>query len=389
MHKAILDWKVADLKKRFAKIDFPEYQREPTVWSRAAKQRLIDSMVRRFDIASLYIYDTEDGSYDCIDGRQRIGAIMSFLGENKEDEEDNGFAFKILNEIYTDKQPVPFGDLNELTFKEITKRSETGNADATNLINAITNYSLTVVLLSKSQFPEEFNLQFTRLNLGTILNSGEKLHAMVGDMRDACFKPGGLGHHAFLKGIKIPTRRYSREQVAAQILAQVFSFKEGEGYARTRHFDLQKFFKDYATLDADRSGWVDATRNLFDLLANSFDDLGILGNRAITVSTVLLAWQLDVNTTRKAKIFARFIDEFLCRLRWQIGRELDIDQEYRYLSDFQRHVTQASVEKFAVEARHKTLEDQYSLFLKTNELRGDAEYLKRTKKKPTDACRSS
>ena len=80
-----------------------------------------------------------------------LARSCTFLGENKEDEEDNGFAFKILNEIYTDKQLVPFGDLNELTFKEITKRSETGNADATNPINAITNYSLTVVLLSKSQ----------------------------------------------------------------------------------------------------------------------------------------------------------------------------------------------------------------------------------------------
>lgn len=386
MDKAIESWTVDDLRKRFAKIDFPEYQREPTVWSRAAKQRLIDSMARRFDIASLYIYDTEDGSYDCIDGRQRIGAIMSFLGRNKEDEDD-GFDFKVLNEIYTD-DPVPFGSLNNLSFAEISQRSKKGDKEATTLVTAIISYELTVVLLSKSQFPEEFNLQFTRLNLGTILNSGEKLNAMVGDMRDVCFEPGSLGHHAFLRGIKIPTRRYSKEQVAAQILAQIFSFNEGEGYARTRHFDLQKFFKDYATLDAKQFGWVGAVRDLLNLLAESFDDLGILGNRAIAVSTVLLAWRSKVNTAKKSMQFARFIEEFLCRLRWQVGKELDMDQEYRYLSDFQRHVTQASVEKFAVEARHDTLQEQYELFLQTNQLRGDAEYVKRTKKKPADQCRA-
>lgn len=73
--------------------------------------------------------------------------------------------------------------------------------------------------LSDSSRPEEFNLQFTRLNLGAIINSGEKLNAMVGDLRDECFTNQGIGQHAFLDKIKIPTRRFAKEGVAAQILA--------------------------------------------------------------------------------------------------------------------------------------------------------------------------
>ena len=104
MEKEIKPWSVLDLKKKFAQITFPEYQREPNVWSRDAKQRLIDSMLRQFDIASLYFYIHDDDSMDCVDGRQRIGAIMSFLGENKEnDKDDNGFVFRLRNEIYDDQ----------------------------------------------------------------------------------------------------------------------------------------------------------------------------------------------------------------------------------------------------------------------------------------------
>ena len=51
------------------------------------------------------------------------------------------------------------------------------------------------------------------------------------------------------------------------------------------------------------------------------------------------------------KAYAKFLEEFLGRLRWQVEKGLDVDPEYRYLIDFQRHVTQASVEKPAVDAR--------------------------------------
>jgi hypothetical protein len=228
MRKKTLAWTVRQLDKLYARINFPEYQREPNVWSRAAKQRLVDSMLRQFDIASLYVYDNGDGTFDCIDGRQRIGAIMSFLQKNKEDPDD-GFDFKTLNEIFTDEAP-PFRELDGVGYLEARTRAEQGDETAKRLINDFEHYELTVVQLSGSGRPEEFNLQFTRLNLGTIINSGEKLHAMVGDIRDICF--GELGQHQFLEGVKIPTRRYSKEQVLAQILAQVFELKQSREYTR-------------------------------------------------------------------------------------------------------------------------------------------------------------
>jgi len=385
MDKTVLHWTVQDLRRQHSTINFPEYQREPNVWSRAAKQRLIDSVLRHFDIASLYVYRNDDGSLDCIDGRQRIAAIMSFLGENPDDE-DNAFGVRNSNEIYQEHE-VPFIELDGVGYRDIQVRATAGDRTAQRFIELFSGYELTIVHLAGPTRPEEFNLQFTRLNLGTIINSGEKLHAMVGEMRDICFNE--LGQHAFLESVRIPTRRYSKEQVAAQILAQMFAFNETGQFARTRHFDLQRFFKEQAALDAEKRAWVDTARETLDRLADAFPDPGVLRNRAITVSVTLQAWRRQLAAGDAIRAYAGFVEEFLCRLKWQVGKGLDVDAEYRYLIDFQRHVTQASVEKPAVEARANRLDVEYDSWRANEVLTGDVEYQARTGGDPDDDCREN
>lgn len=246
---------------------------------------------------------------------------------------------------------------------------------------------MTIVQLEGSRLAEEFNLQFTRLNLGTILNSGEKLHAMVGDLRDVCFLEDGIGQHPFFERTRIPTRRFAKEQVAAQLLAQIFSLEESSEYARTRHFDLQKAFKTYARLDETHRNIINKTESLLNLLQSAFEEVRVLRNRAITVSTVLLAWEMNVADMEDARKLARFIDGFVCRLKWQVDKGLDADQEYRYLIDFQRHLTQASVEKPAVKARADTLKEEYQRWLTEENYRGDDEYVEETGEDPNQACR--
>ena len=372
MRKHIETWTVAELIERFSQISFPDYQREPNLWSLIEKQRLIDSIVRQFDIASLYFYEHDDGSLDCVDGRQRIGAILSFIGENP-DNKDQGFSFRLLNEIYQDEDSNEFRVLADKRYSEI-RQSE---GIAQEFVDRLRNYTLSIVKLSDSREPVEFNLQFTRLNLGTILNAGEKLNAMVGDMRNECFGEGGLGSHEFLNSTRIPTRRFAREQVAAQILAQVFSLKEDQDYTRTRHFDLQLFFKYYNPLTPEQRELITKVRDLLDTLREPFEPLTVLRNRAITVSTVLLAWENGVTTEEQARQLAKFIEEFQNRLRWQIGKRLEIDEEYHHLLDFQRHLTQATLEKGAYVARARFLGEEYRFWQENNELTGDADWKNR------------
>jgi hypothetical protein len=386
MDKKSLSWTTRDLAANFANISFPEYQREPNIWSRSAKQRLVDSILRNFDIASLYLYSNDDGSYDCIDGQQRIGAIMSFLGKNPNDSADDGFEVRILNEVFDDVAP-PFIDLVGKRLAEIRELAAKDDAlakVAATLIDKFETYRVTVVELSNVERAEEFNLQFTRLNLGTIINSGEKLHAMFGDMRDVCF--GRIAPHPVLQDTSIPTRRFSREQLAAQIMAQLFAFKESKEYTRTRHFDLQRFFKDYVVLGKVQLSWVEDLIRTLDCLAPVLDSKEVLRNRAITVSIVLLANKLSIDKSN-ARQFVDFVNEFTCRLKWQIKKGVDIDVEYRYLLDFQRHVTQASVEKPAVQFRAAILEREYIGWPKSHKITGDVEFKRRTSKDPSVECR--
>ena len=68
------------------------------------------------------------------------------------------------------------------------------------------------------------------------------------------------------------------------------------------------------------------------------------------------------------------MSDFVNCLRWQISKGLDVDTEYRYLVEFQRHLTQASVEKPAVTKRAEVLKEGYEFWRRTGKLRGDAEY---------------
>lgn len=391
MRKDIELKSVRELAKMYDQINFPEYQRESTVWSLDAKQRLVDSISREFDIASLYFYIKDDYMIDCVDGRQRIGAIMSFIGLNQKDEH-NKFKFRILNELYEDLE-TPYNQLEGLTYTQIEQKAQNENHEqARTFLEFFMNYKITIIKLSESQEHNEFNLQFARLNLGVIINSGEKLNAMVGDLRNVCFDD--LGRHPFLKIINIPERRYAREQTVAQILGQVFSVEDNRQlfekweFARMRHFDLQKLFKVYTNLGSKERAWIEKVKNILSLLESAREDLSSMRSRALVVSLVMLAYAKNLTEESEAVRLGKFMKEFSRRLQWQIKKGLDVDSEYRYLVDFQKHVTQASVEKPAVTARAEVLEEEFTRWKKTGKLRGDEEYEKRTGLDASSACAS-
>ncbi len=355
-------WPISKLRKKT--INFQVYQREPTVWGRSAKQRLIDSIVRGFDIGSIYLYDNEDGTFDCIDGRQRISAIRSFF--NDDDHADAGFSYQAMNEIYDDATNT-FASLEGKGFAEIKGLDE--DKDAKAFVKILNDFKLTVVILSDSARGEEFNLQFTRLNLGVIINSGEKLNAMIGDMRDVCFDR--LARHSFLQSINIPTRRYAQAQLAAQIVAQVFALEGESGeFARVRYVDLQRFFKDRTDLDPKAGGWIDKLEESMDLLNKQM--LPVLRSRSIVLSLVLFAYKLPLSES-EAQRFADFVTEFVDGLKDHVARiAAGEGMKCQYLFEFQKHLSQGSVEQLAIERRHEILEQCYQHWMEHNRLPEDS-----------------
>jgi hypothetical protein len=377
---------VSELEHTFYSIDFPEYQREPNVWSRDQKQRLIDSMLREFDISAIYLYIREDNEFECIDGRQRLNAIMSFLGENPVDDADNGFSLRFENEV-TDAVPHPFADLNGRTFAELTARSD---EKATSAVQAFRQYSLNVVQLAGFDDPDQFNLQFLRLNLGTLINAGEKLNAMVGRMHDELFESESIGLHPFFNSARIPTRRFAKELTAAQVVLQAFSFARTKGFSRARHYDLQRFVKENAEEIKDPRTLTEIAGTLAQLDSSFGDVSSQLRNRAITVTVILAAWDLKLFESPSGDTltaFRSFVATFLGRLRWQVTKmkQFNVDVHWDYLVEFQRHLTQASVEKPAVTIRHEMMLAQFVHWLENGELQGDAEYRSDTGGEPPTA----
>ena len=211
------NWSIKKLTQNLDSIEFPEFQREPTIWKLDKKQRLIDSILRDFDISSIYFFKNKKKGYDCIDGRQRINAISSYLGLNGDDD-DNKFHLRIENEIYDDKGK--FVEADQKRFDKLDPKWKT----------IILDYNLNIVIIDKVEEENELNLLFLRLQIASVLNAGEKLHAMTGTMRDKIFYD--ISEHKYFSGISIPARRFALEQVASQIVINVFSKEKEDSFHR-------------------------------------------------------------------------------------------------------------------------------------------------------------
>jgi hypothetical protein len=57
----------------------PDFQRRANLWSEAQKSGLIESMLLRIPIPSLYVSEDPDGNYQVVDGLQRLCAIAHFV----------------------------------------------------------------------------------------------------------------------------------------------------------------------------------------------------------------------------------------------------------------------------------------------------------------------
>ena len=369
MEKNNLFWTIEYLINNIHLIDFPEYQREPTVWNLEKKQRLIDSIIRDFDIAPIYLFKKNDEAYgetyDCIDGRQRINAIGSYFGLNHDDD-DNKFPLTMKNEIYDDSDR--FAELQNKTFEELTAE----------WLEKIRTYKINIVVIDKVALEEEMNLLFLRLNLGQILNAGEKLRAMTGQMRDYVFN--NVGNHDFFHGINIPYRRYAKQQVAAQIALNYFSYKKNGQYHRSRYLDLQEFFKENSNLNEYEESLTIQIKERLDIICKNLKDkLHHITNRAIAVSLFLfISALIDESKENEIKKFADYLVKFMKTLKWQIPKSVDMDPEYHYLLDFQTYVTQAAGEKYAIQNRHDFLVKGFNYYKQNNFIEGDDKYRART-----------
>jgi len=366
-----IDW----LSKNTNNIEFPEFQREPTIWKLDKKQRLVDSIFRRFDISSIYLFKRDDNKYDCIDGQQRINAIWSYLGINYTDH-DNNFHSKIENELFYDKDFLI--DVDQKRFEHLDEKYKKQFRD----------YELNIVFISKIDEEEELNLQFIRLQLGAPLRAGEKLNAMKGEMRDLVFNKAvdGLIELQYFTITGIRKGRFGRQEVASQILLNAFSKKETDEFHRSRFLDLQEFFKDKIKLSIEDKRLIEEIKATLEMISKHFKtNLIFINNKALAVSVYLFVSEL-IQLERVTEItdFMHFLIKFLKTKEWQISKGLDMNRAYREILNFQTSLTQAAGEKYAIQQRHDFWRAYFSYYQETKMIKGDEDFIKSEGKKPDD-----
>lgn len=368
MNKKILDWTIEELQQNADRVEFGEYQREPSVWDLKDKRRLIDSILRSYDISSIYLYQREEGRYECVDGRQRINAILSFLGSNVTDEEerlDNHFSFQSSDEL------LGKNELEEFEGRRFAKLSddEKGHFFSAQQRARFLTYPLTIILLTDLKDEDDLHLMFLRLQLGDPLNAGEKLKAMKGRMRDFIFNE--FGKHPYFDRLQIPQRRFSREQTAAQVALQFFSRIENGTFHKARFEDLQTFFKQKSTLspsDEKRLGEIVDQASRTDELVEKYQNEIELKNRAMGVTLFFVLQEIP---EEQVNDFFHFLGEFQKTVREQVKLGVFIDHHFRSLLKFQTYITQAAIEKYAIEGRQKMLLEYFGYYLAEKKIKQD------------------
>lgn len=321
-----------------------DYQREK-IWSREDQEKLIDSIVQNIDIPKLYLArttDSESFDFECIDGKQRMATLLSFFKPDPNDA--NPLTVRIAGEKYT--------------YKRLQK-------DLPKLAKKIEDFELTLVIYPKIEDEEFLREIFRRLQLGVRLNSGELLKTYTGTIRDFVYKE--MGKDApFLRHTDLSEKRFSRQFTLAQICINSFSRSETGEFVRARYDDLEDFFKDKFDLDDDDDN-LDRIRKVLQVMDKSFGkEAENISSRAVAVSTYLFVEDLYVQ--KNMRLIPDFV-EFFVKLLDEIRANLKLLTRYKspqnpaILEEFQKYVSQASVEPYAIKRRNLFLAKAFEYYL--------------------------
>ncbi|MET9019250.1 DUF262 domain-containing protein [Actinopolymorpha sp. NPDC004070] len=138
----------------------PEFQRGE-VWTISKKQRLIDSILRRWHVPPIHLVAKGGGRFDVLDGQQRLTAIRDFM--------DGIFPVDGRIEPQEDR-------LYELHGKKYSQLPE-------EVRDEFGTFSIRVFELGDYS-PDEPHELFFRLNQPTNLTEAEKRNAFIGDPRN-------------------------------------------------------------------------------------------------------------------------------------------------------------------------------------------------------------
>ncbi len=252
------------LYKRRDRIEIPDWQRSK-VWSLKKKQKFLDTILKGWHVPVLYFRKVGDEAFECVDGQQRLTAIWEFF-DNKvslspESQETYG------GPLYKDLRPA------------VSDRFD--------------DYPLQIEEIEETTDDEVKNL-FQRLQLGTALNTPEKLNAIESGLRD--FLRDLSQHSFFREKVAAQDTRYAHFDTCGKV-----AFLLLKGIQRRMRFaELEKMFKENPSFSPG-SELGRKMKSLFESMNRIFlTKTSVLRNRASIVSFCYLVSQIqEIGQLRK------------------------------------------------------------------------------------------
>ncbi len=313
--------------KRRDRIEMPDFQREE-VWAENKKRLLIDSIIRGWHLPKFYFRKLDDASFECVDGQQRLSAIFEFFDDRLELDEDT--AKRVGAKMYTElpDQISDAIDDFEIEIEEIEDASD-----------------------------EELEELFKRLQLGTPLNTAEKINAIAGDLRDFCHDMADKSF--FQQKIGLKDTRYTHFETVVK-----WAFIEARGIQpQMRYPQLESLLRENKTF-SNSSDTAKRISGALDFLDRAFPDkCSVVRNRANTLSICMLAGRVyaqSLTSGDHALDFRNFVEAFFSELSAEVEKGVKaVDRE---LLRYQQAITSGSTGGDSIRVRINILTKRLATF---------------------------
>jgi len=326
-----------------------DYQREH-IWSLKQQEELLDSIFQDIDIPKLYLVKTlsnnKNFDYECIDGKQRMTCLLNFISPDSNEE----------------PSPKFFLGGERYTYKELKEEHPT-------IAKKIEDYKLSFTIYN--EINDDFvRLIFRRLQLGVRLNSGELLKTRTGTIRDFIYKEIG-NNGSFFRKTNLSKKRFSIPFTLTQICINSFERASNGKFTRARLTDIEDFFEDNHNLDRNDEN-LNRIRNVLEIMDSNFDKKAqIISSRAVAVSCYLFSEYLFVSRReREIEKFACFFEKLLLEIKNNMNLLNQFETPYNQfiLEEFQKYISQASVEAYSIKRRDDFLGKAFTYYLNTKEI---------------------
>jgi len=320
-----------------------DYQREK-IWTVKQQQLLLDSILWAIDIPKIYIVKVKGNKqydYECIDGKQRMVALLRFFKPDPSDE----FSLKVKH----------YG--TEYTY-DAFKREHPADA------KKIEDYELSFTVYEPldDEYVKEI---FRRLQLGVRLNSGELLKTRSGTIRNFVYNEIG-NNGPFFKISNLSAKRFSRPFTLSQICVNSFAKAKPDGeFVRARLQDIEDFFEEHHGLDRTDIN-LERIRKVLKEMDKAFKKQGkLISSRAVAVTAYMFVEELYVNKkTNLIPIFAKFLISLLGEINHNMARLSKYEKPTNsvVMEEFQKYILQASVEGYSIKRRHEFLKKAFDYY---------------------------